>query len=174
MNKIELLAPAGNFEALAAAVESGADAIYLGGNKFNARAYADNFNGEALVKAVNYAHLRGVKIFVTVNILLSDRELVEALDYINFLYHIGVDGIIVQDIALLKLAVSTFPDLDVHCSTQMTVHNASGARYYSSLGAKRIVLARELSIEEVRSIIESTGVEAEIFIHGALYISYSG
>lgn len=174
MNKIELLAPAGNFEALAAAVESGADAIYLGGSKFNARAYADNFNGETLAKAVSYAHIRGVKIFVTVNILLSDRELVEALDYLGFLYYIGIDGIIVQDIALLKLAVSTFPDMAVHCSTQMTVHNASGAKYYSSLGAKRIVLARELSLEGVRSIVENTGVETEIFIHGALCVSYSG
>lgn len=174
MNNIELLAPAGNFEALAAAVESGADAIYLGGNKFNARAYADNFDGEALVKAVNYAHIRGVKVFVTVNILLSGRELAEALDYLNFLYHIGVDGIIVQDIALLKLAVSTFPDMDVHCSTQMTVHNISGARYYSSLGVKRIVLARELSIEEVSRIVEESGVDIEIFVHGALCVSYSG
>ena len=174
MNKIELLAPAGNFEALAAAVESGADAIYLGGDKFNARAYADNFNGEILAKAVNYAHIRGARIYVTVNILLSDRELVEALDYLNFLYHIGVDSVIVQDVALLKLAVNAFPDMDVHCSTQMTVHNASGAKYYSSLGAKRVVLSRELSLEEVRGIVEKTGMETEVFIHGALCVSYSG
>jgi len=174
MNKIELLAPAGNFEALAAAVESGADAVYLGGNKFNARAYADNFDGQSLIKAVNYAHIRGVKVFVTVNILLSDRELAEALDYISFLYQIGVDGIIVQDIALLKLARNAFPDLPVHCSTQMTVHNAEGARYYSELGAKRIVLARELSVEEVRGIAESTDADLEIFIHGALCVCYSG
>jgi len=174
MNKIELLAPAGNFEALAAAVESGADAVYLGGNKFSARAYADNFDGQSLTKAVIYAHIRGVKVFVTVNILLSDRELAEALDYVNFLYQIGVDGIIVQDIALLKLARNAFPNLPVHCSTQMTVHNAEGARYYSELGAKRIVLARELSVEEVRGIAESTGADLEIFIHGALCVSYSG
>ncbi|MHB1392991.1 MAG: DUF3656 domain-containing U32 family peptidase [Clostridia bacterium] len=174
MNKIELLAPAGNFEALAAAVESGADAVYLGGNKFNARAYADNFDGETLAKAVSYAHIRGVKVFVTINILLSDRELVEALDYVNYLYQIGVDAIIVQDIALLKLAASAFPDMEVHCSTQMTVHNAEGVKYYSALGAKRIVLARELSLEEVRHIVQSTGVETEIFIHGALCVSYSG
>ncbi len=174
MNRTELLAPAGNFEALAAAVESGADAVYLGGNKFNARAYADNFDGQSLTKAVNYAHIRGVRVFVTVNILLSDRELAEALDYVNFLYQIGVDGIIVQDIALLKLARNAFPDLPVHCSTQMTVHNAEGARYYSELGAKRIVLARELTLEEVRGIAESTDAELEIFIHGALCVSYSG
>lgn len=174
MNKIELLAPAGNFEALAAAVESGADAVYLGGNKFNARAYADNFDAETLVKAVSYAHIRGVKVLVTINILLSDRELVEALDYIGFLYHIGVDAIIVQDLALLKLAASVFPDMEVHCSTQMTVHNAAGARYYSELGAKRIVLARELSLDEVRGIVQSSGVDTEIFIHGALCVSYSG
>ncbi len=174
MNKIELLAPAGNFEALAAAVESGADAVYLGGNKFSARAYADNFDGETLVKAVSYAHIRGVKVFVTINILLSDRELVEALDYVGYLYHIGVDAIIVQDVALLKLVASAFPDMKVHCSTQMTVHNAEGVKYYSALGAKRIVLARELSLGEVKHIVQSTGVECEIFIHGALCVSYSG
>lgn len=174
MNKIELLAPAGNFEALAAAVESGADAVYLGGNKFSARAYADNFDGQNLARAVSYAHIRGVKVFVTVNILISDRELEEALDYVNSLYQTGVDGIIVQDIALLKLVVNAFPDLPVHCSTQMVVHNAEGVRYYSGLGAKRIVLARELSLEQVRSIAESTGVDLEIFIHGALCVSYSG
>ena len=174
MNKIELLAPAGNFEALAAAVESGADAVYLGGNKFSARAYADNFDGETLAKAVSYAHIRGVKVFVTINILLSDRELVEALDYVNYLYQIGIDAIIVQDLALLKLAASAFPDLNIHCSTQMTVHNAEGVKYYSDLGAKRIVLARELPLEEVTHIVQSTGVETEIFIHGALCVSYSG
>ncbi len=174
MKKIELLAPAGNFEALAAAVESGADAVYLGGNKFNARAYADNFDGESLIKAVSYAHIRGVKVFVTVNILLSDRELAEALDYVSFLYYIGVDAIIVQDIALLKLAANAFPDLAVHCSTQMTVHNSEGARYYAGLGAKRIVLARELSLEEVRKVAGNTGADLEVFIHGALCLSYSG
>ena len=174
MNRIELLAPAGNFEALAAAVESGADAVYLGGNKFNARAFADNFDGETLAKAVSYAHIRGVRVYVTINILLTDRELVEALDYISFLYHIGVDAIIVQDIALLKLAGDIFTDMEIHCSTQMTVHNTAGARYYSGLGAKRIVLARELALSEVSGIISNTGVETEIFIHGALCVSYSG
>lgn len=174
MNKIELLAPAGNFEALAAAVESGADAVYLGGNKFNARAYADNFDEETLAKAVSYAHIRGVKVLVTINILLSDRELVEALDYVSFLYYIGVDAIIVQDLALLKLVASVFPDMEVHCSTQMTVHNIEGAKYYSALGAKRIVLARELSLDEVRDIVQRAGVDVEIFIHGALCVSYSG
>ncbi len=174
MKKIELLAPAGNFDALAAAVESGADAVYLGGNKFNARAYADNFDAETLAKAVRYAHIRGVKVLVTINILLSDRELAEALDYVSFLYSIGVDAIIVQDLALLKLTAGMFPDMEVHCSTQMTVHNVSGARYYSALGAKRIVLARELSIDEVRGIVQNAGVDTEIFIHGALCVSYSG
>lgn len=174
MGKIELLAPAGNFEALAAAVESGADAVYLGGNKFNARAFADNFDGDTLVKAVSYAHIRGARVFVTINILLSDRELVEAMEYIGFLYNIGVDAIIVQDIALLKLAAEAFPDLELHCSTQMTVHNSEGARYYAGMGAKRIVLARELSLAEVKGIIDNTGVETEVFIHGALCVSYSG
>jgi len=174
MNKIELLAPAGNFDALAAAVESGADAVYLGGNKFSARAYADNFDGETLAKAVKYAHIRNVKVFVTVNILLTDRELADVLEYIGYLYQIGVDAIIVQDIALLKVAASTFPDMEVHCSTQMTVHNTEGAKYYSALGAKRIVLARELTIHEVMRITENIKVETEVFIHGALCMSYSG
>jgi len=174
MKNIELLAPAGNFEALAAAVESGADAVYLGGNKFNARAFADNFDGETLSRAVGFAHIRGVKVFVTVNILLSDRELPEALEYIGFLYIIGVDAVIVQDIALLKLAAKAFPDMELHCSTQMTVHNAAGARYFASLGAKRIVLSRELPLPEVREISSASGVETEVFIHGALCVSYSG
>ena len=146
----------------------------MGGNKFNARAYADNFDGQSLSEAVSFAHIRGVKVYVTVNILLFDRELEDALNYVNFLYQTGVDGIIVQDIALLKLLANAFPDLDIHCSTQMTVHNSEGARYYSGLGAKRIVAARELSVEEIRGIAESTGVELEVFIHGALCVSYSG
>ncbi|HWR61991.1 MAG TPA: DUF3656 domain-containing protein [Clostridia bacterium] len=174
MKNIELLAPAGNFEALAAAVESGADAVYLGGNKFNARAFADNFDGETLSRAVGFAHIRGVRVFVTVNILLSDRELPEALEYIGFLYGIGADAIIVQDIALLKLAAENFPGMELHCSTQMTVHSAAGARYFASLGAKRIVLARELPLQEVREIAAASGVETEVFVHGALCVSYSG
>jgi len=174
MKTIELLAPAGNFEALAAAVESGADAVYLGGNKFNARAFADNFDVETLSRAVGFAHIRGVKVFVTINILLTDRELPEALEYIGFLYSIGVDAIIIQDIALLELASKAFPDMELHCSTQMTVHNAAGAKYFAGLGAKRIVLARELPLAEIKAIVEGTGVEAEVFIHGALCVSYSG
>lgn len=174
MKSIELLAPAGNFEALAAAVESGADAVYLGGSKFNARAFADNFDGETLSRAVGFAHIRGVKVYVTINILLTDRELPEALEYIGFLCSIGVDAIIVQDIALLKLASKAFPNMELHCSTQMTVHNTAGARYLAGLGAKRIVLARELPLSEIKGIIEGSGVEIEVFVHGALCVSYSG
>lgn len=174
MRKVELLAPAGSLEALAAAVESGADAVYLGGSKYNARAYADNFDNDALIKAVDYAHLRGVKVYITVNILFSDKELEEVLDYIRFLYHIGVDAVIVQDSALIKLVKSLFPGLEVHCSTQMTIHNSAGVEFYAGLGADRIVLARELSIKEVTRIIEKTGMDVEIFIHGALCVSYSG
>ncbi|MGE5631479.1 MAG: DUF3656 domain-containing U32 family peptidase [Caulobacteraceae bacterium] len=174
MSKIELLAPAGSMEALVAAVESGADAVYLGGNKFNARAYAGNFDGDMLIKAVNYAHIRGVRIYITVNILLTDKELVEVLDYIRFLYYIGVDAVIVQDFALIKLIRDLFPDMEVHCSTQMTVHNSEGAKFYAELGVKRIVLARELPLQEVRNIIEKAGVDTEIFVHGALCVSYSG
>jgi len=174
MDRIELLAPAGSFEALAAAVESGADAVYLGGTKFNARAFADNFDNDTLIKAVDYAHLRGVKVYITVNILIFDRELEEVLDYIRFLYCIGVDAVIVQDFALVRLVKEWFPGLEVHCSTQMVIHNSAGAEFYKKLGADRIVLARELSLDEVRGIIDKTGIDTEIFIHGALCVSYSG
>ncbi len=174
MKKIEILAPAGNQEALAAAVESGADAVYLGGSRFNARAFAGNFDNGALEKAVSFAHIRGVKVYITVNILLSDTELAEVIDYIRFLYYIGVDAIIVQDLALLKLSKNLFPGFAVHCSTQMTVHSLAGAKYLASLGADRIVASREMCLEEVRELVEKSGVEIEAFVHGALCVSYSG
>lgn len=174
MNRIELLAPAGNFEALRAAVESGADAVYMGGSRFNARAFADNFDDGALKSAVRYAHIRGVRIYITVNILISDGEMEEVLDYIKYLYSIDVDAIIIQDIALLKLAREMLPDFELHCSTQMTVHSSETAEYLAGMGASRIVVARELSVEEINKIKENTGVEVEAFVHGALCVCYSG
>lgn len=172
--KTELLAPAGNFESLMAAVESGADAVYIGGTKYSARASADNFDEDSIVKAVKYCHIRNVKVYVTINILLTDEELIDALEYVKFLYNNDVDGIIVQDIGLLYWIKRYFPDLPVHCSTQMTIHNKDGVVILGRLGADRFVLAREMNIEEVSRLIEDTDAEIEIFVHGALCVCYSG
>jgi len=172
--KVELLAPAGNFESLIAAVESGSDAVYIGGRKYSARALAENFTEEEIIKAVEYAHIRNVKIYLTVNTLLTDEELVDALEYVQFLYNNDVDGIIVQDIGLLYWIKKYFPDMPVHCSTQMTIHNKDAVEILRKLGADRFVLAREMNIGEIKNLIESTNAETEIFVHGALCVSYSG
>lgn len=174
MNNIELLAPAGSLEALKASVESGADAVYLGGTKFNARAFANNLDEETLREAVEYAHIRGVKVYVTVNILILQNELTEVLEYIHYLYTIDVDAVIVQDIGLAVMIKNSIPDFMVHCSTQMAIHNTDGARYLAELGIKRVVLARELTLSEVNEISEDADIEAEVFIHGALCVCYSG
>lgn len=174
MSKIELLAPAGSMEALEAAVESGADAVYIGGTKFNARAFANNLDEDLLVKAVEYAHIRGVKVYVTVNIIILQRELQEVMEYIRYLYSIHVDAVIVQDIGLAVLIRKLLPDFEVHCSTQMAIHNTDGAMLLNELGIKRVVLARELSLQEINRIVEDTDIDAEIFIHGALCVCYSG
>lgn len=174
MKKIELLAPAGTIESLYGAVNGGADAVYLGGSKFSARAYASNFDEENMIKAVDYCHIYGVKIYVTVNTLLKEEELGEALEYAIFLYKIGVDGLIIQDVGLAKLIRSELPDFELHASTQMTVHNFEGAKLLQDMGFKRIVLSRELSLDEIRYISNNLDIETEIFIHGALCICYSG
>jgi putative protease len=174
MNNIELLAPAGSLSALEAAVESGADAVYIGGNKFNARAFADNLNEEMLKEAVEYAHIRGVKIYVTVNILILQKELEEVMEYINYLYGLNVDAVIVQDIGLVMMIKNLLPNFEVHCSTQMAIHNTDGANLLYELGVKRVVLARELSLKEVNEIVDSTDIDAEVFVHGALCVCYSG
>lgn len=172
--KPELLAPAGSMEALRAAVENGADAVYLGGKLFNARQYAANFDYEELEEAVKYAHLRDCKVYVTVNTLLDNTELPEAFEYIYFLYGIGVDAVIIQDLGLLKVLRQALPDLEIHASTQMTIHNVAGAELAYSLGIKRVVLARELSLADIHMIRERCPVELEVFVHGALCICYSG
>lgn len=172
--KPELLAPAGDWEALVAAVQNGADAVYLGGKLFNARQGAANFDHEELQRAVDYAHIRGVKVYVTVNILLSDEELEEAVRFLHFLQQAGADGVIVQDLGLAAMARQVLPELPLHASTQMTVHNRGGVEKLLSLGFQRVVLAREMSLEEIREIKEKTGAELEVFIHGALCICYSG
>lgn len=174
MRKVELLAPVGSIESLYAAVENKADAVYLGGQMFSARKHAKNFNNDELKEAVKYAHLRGVKVHVAVNILLADEEISEALDYIKFLYEIDVDALIIQDIGLASLVIELFPDLEIHASTQMTINNLEGAKYLEEMGFKRVVLARETPIDEIIRIKENTNVDIEVFVHGALCVSYSG
>lgn len=174
INKVEILAPVGSIEALHAAVENGADAVYLGGKMFNARQYASNFSDEDLKNAIEYAHLRDVKVYVTLNILLDDNELKEVIDYLVFLYNIDVDALIVQDLGLVRIIRELLPDFEIHASTQMTINNYLGVQFLEKLGFKRVVLAREISTDEIRYIREKTNAELEAFIHGALCVCYSG
>lgn len=174
MKKVELLAPAGSMESLIAAINNGADAIYLGGSKFSARAYASNFDNETMMKAVDYAHSYGVKVYVTMNTLLKQSELKEALKYVGYLYEIGVDALIIQDTGLINLSKKVYPEFELHASTQMTVHNGEGALYFKEKGLQRIVLSRELSLDEIKYISSDLGIETEIFVHGALCVCYSG
>lgn len=174
MHRPELLAPAGSWESLVAAVQNGADAVYLGGKAFNARHSAANFDNEQLMQAVEYCHTRGVKLYVTVNIILADQELSEALEFLYFLHNIGVDAVIVQDIGLAKLAREVVPELPLHASTQMTVHNTAGVELLQQLGFERIVLSREMTLEGINHIKQSTGADLEVFVHGALCVCYSG
>ncbi|MGF7118484.1 DUF3656 domain-containing U32 family peptidase [Methanobacterium oryzae] len=171
----ELLAPAGSMNALKGAVNAGADAVYLAGKQFGARYYAANFDDIQLNEAIQYAHLRGVRVYVTVNTLIKDHELPELAKYLLFLYEIGVDAILVQDIVVARLAKKTLPDLNLHASTQMTIHNIEGAKWASQFGFKRIVLAREMELWEIEKIGENLDeIELEVFAHGALCYSYSG
>lgn len=170
----ELLAPAGSMEALKAAVANGCDAVYLGMKKYGARAYSSNFDEESLEEAVAYAHLRGVKVYVTVNTIVFEDELEEVFEQLGFLNGIGVDGVIVQDLALLDYVARHFEDMEAHCSTQMGVDDLEGALLCKELGARRVVLSREVGIEKVRDIRQQADIPVEIFVHGALCVSYSG
>ena len=170
----ELLAPAGDMLSLKAAVENGADAVYLGVKKLSARAYASNFSLDELEQVIDYAHLRGVKVYVTVNTLIKDAEFAEAARTLQSIAAYGADAVIVQDIGLLSFLREFLPELPVHASTQMTVHNTESVCSLEGLGVKRVVLARELSLEAIRSIRDHTQAELEVFIHGALCICYSG
>lgn len=174
MKKPELLAPAGNWESLVAAIEAGCDAVYLSGKLYGARSYAGNFDNEEIICALNYAHKYGVKIYITVNTIIYESEVNNFIEYVNFLYVNGVDAIIIQDIGMFDLIRKKFPNLEIHISTQMHIHNLEGAKIMEQLGAKRIVLARETPIDLVEKIKKNTNIEIEIFIHGALCISYSG
>lgn len=170
----ELLAPAGDLEALYAAVEAGADAIYVGGKRFGARAFAKNFDDEELKRAVRYCHLHGVKLYVTVNTLIFDREIGELSDFAAFLYEIGVDAIIVADLGALKIIKERVPDLELHASTQMCVHSTEGAKTAAELGCSRVVLARELALSDIDEITADAPAETEVFLHGALCVCHSG
>ncbi|MCD8027543.1 MAG: DUF3656 domain-containing protein [Erysipelotrichaceae bacterium] len=174
MKKIELLAPAGDKESFKAALNCGADAIYIGGESFSARAHATNFTKEDIQWAVKQAHIFCVKVYVTVNTLYKDNEFDELMNYIHFLYESQVDALIVQDLGLFLLVRNTYPDFEIHMSTQASLMNVQGVQYFDKLGAKRVVLARENTLDEIKEIIHNTHIEIEVFVHGALCVSYSG
>ena len=174
MKKPELLSPAGNMECLKAAIQGGCDAVYLGGYAFGARSFAGNFSNEEIEEAISYAHLYGVKVYVTVNTLVYESEVELFLHYIDFLYQNNVDAIIIQDLGMMDLIRQTFPDLEMHASTQMHINNMEGVKFVEQMGLSRAVLARETDIETIRKIKQHANIELEIFVHGALCFSYSG
>jgi len=174
MNKVELLSPVGEWDSLVAAIQNGADAVYFGANEFNARINSKNFDKESLAKAIEYAKLRNVKTHLTLNILIKNNEFKRALELVKYAYEAGIDAVIVQDLGLATKIIEKFPDLDVHSSTQMTIHNLQGVKEVEKLGFKRCVLSRELTLDEIKEICKKTNIEIEVFIHGALCICYSG
>ena len=179
MNRPELLSPVGGKAHLIAAVNNGADAVYMGGMAFNAKIFADNFSDEELPDAISYAHSHGVKVYMTINTLVADNELARAFDYCNYIYGLGADGVIVQDMGLARLLHKYLPDLPLHLSTQGTLYNKGGALFASELGFSRVVPARELSLEEIRDLAAYCSalepkVDVEVFVHGALCMCYSG
>ncbi len=171
---MELLSPAGNFESLKAAILGGCDAVYLGGKLFGARAFSNNFNNDELIEAIKFAHLYGVKVYVTVNTLIYENEVDKFMDYVEFLYKNNVDALIIQDIGMMDLIRKTYPLLELYASTQMHIHNLDGVKLIENLGLKRVVLARETPISLIEEIKKNTNIEIEVFIHGALCVSYSG
>ena len=172
--RIELLSPVGDFECLKAAVQNGADSVYFGGNLFNARASANNFDLKELKKAIDYCTVRNVNTHLTLNTLIKDNEFEDAVSLALEAYKLGIDAIIVQDLGLAQYLIKNFPDLPIHASTQMSIHNLEGVKELEKLGFKRAVLARELSVQEIQYICKNSNIEIETFIHGALCISYSG
>lgn len=175
MNTIpEILAPAGSYESMVAAVNAGCDAVYVGGKQFSARAYASNFETEELLNAIDYCHLRGVKIYLTVNTLFKEKEIAPLMDYVNAMYSRGIDALILQDFGTAKHIRKHFKDLELHASTQMTVHHLRGVEFLREQGFQRVVLHREASLEEVSHILRHSDMEIECFVHGALCYAYSG
>lgn len=174
MKKIELLSPAGDLEKLKIAVLNGADAVYMAGKKFGARAFSKNFDENEIIEAINFCHLYGVKLYVTINTIIYESEVEEFIDYVDFLHRNSVDAVIVQDLGMADLIHKTFPNLPMHASTQINVHNINGLKHLKLLGFTRVVLAREVSLDEIRKMKEEVDIELEVFIHGALCISCSG
>lgn len=171
---LELLSPAGSYEGFLAAVSAGADAVYLGGRAFGARAYAQNFSDEEIIQAIDTAHIYNKRVYLTLNTLCKQREFDDAIAFLEPFYIAGLDGVIVQDIGLIKAVKEIYPDIEIHASTQMTLTGPMGAKYLKEMGACRIVPARELSLKEIKRIHDETGIEIEAFIHGAMCYSYSG
>ena len=172
--KPELLAPAGSYDALVAAINAGCDAVYLSGYMFGARQFAPNFSREELIKAIDVCHIYGVKVYVTVNTLIYEEEVNTFMEYIDFLHKHNVDAVIMQDLGMIDLVHQTYPNLEIHASTQMNIHNVEGVEVCKELGIKRVVLARETNIDTIKKIKEIENMELEVFIHGALCVSYSG
>lgn len=172
--KIEILAPAGSMEAFLSAVHAGADAVFMGINILNARTMAKNFSVDEYIECLNYAHLRGVKVYLTLNTLCEDSDIEQALKIVKQLYLAGLDAVIVQDLGLGIMLHQIFPNLALHASTQMSVYSKLQVKYLQDLGFKRVVLARELSIEEIQDICANTNIEIEVFVHGALCVCVSG
>ena len=171
---MELLAPAGSFESVIAAVQSGANAIYIGGKEFSARRSAENFTREDIKEVVRYCHLRGVDVHVAANILIKPDVVDDFIDYLGFLNEADVDAVIIQDIGMAKVVRKIYPDLALHASTQMTVASLSAVKYLEKFGFSRVVLARELSKEQIKYICDNSDIEIEVFVHGAICMCYSG
>jgi len=171
---VELLSPVGDFNCLVAAVSNGADSVYFGSSQFNARMSSTNFDLENLKKAIEYAKLRNVKTHLTLNTLITNKEFSDAIELAKAAYEFGIDAIIVQDLGLGNYLINAFPDLSIHASTQMTTHNLEGVKKLEELGYSRVVLSRELPLEEVKNICKNANIEIEVFVHGALCFSYSG
>ena len=174
MKEVELLAPVGSFESLKAAIQNGANAVYLGGKDFSARASANNFDRNELKEAVKYAHIRGVRVFVTTNTLIKQNELEDFIEYAKFLYDIDIDALILQDIGAAMTIKKLLPDFELHASTQMVAHSLEDVKYLEKQGFDRVVLARELNVDEIKHICDNTNVDIEVFVHGALCVCYSG
>lgn len=172
MKKIELLSPAGDMKSLIYAVNNGADAVYVGGELFSARAFAKNFNKEELLEAVKFCHTRNVKLYVTVNTVIFENEIEECLNYLKYLYEINVDAVIMQDIGMINMVRKFIPNLEIHASTQVNTHNEECLKFLKKLGVKRAVLAREMDLDTIKNI--KVDIDTEVFIHGALCVCYSG
>ena len=174
MKKVELLSPAGDFESLKMAVLNGADAVYLAGKRFGARAFSNNFTQEELLEAINYCHLYGVKVYITINTIVYEDEVKEFLEFVKLIYDNNVDAVIIQDIGMADLIHKKFPDLELHASTQMNIMDIESLKLLKNIGFKRVVLARETPLSLIKQMKKEVDIELEVFIHGALCVSCSG